>query len=184
MVWGAVAGAVIGGIAQNQSAKSAAKGSTTTSDPWSGIQPYLNDLYFKSQRMYNQFTPSYYSGQTFAPQDPLQIAAQQAAMKYVTGSPNLPDYNMPDAPKTIPTMGKLRSYPFHQDDKPVWRDPRNFGQGMGNMATPATNLRQGGGFGGESRLPSSLSGMIAQAQPRVIRTNQGKEVDRRGMIWQ
>jgi len=65
MPWGAVAGAAIGAIGSNQAAKSANKGSTTSSAPWSGVAPYLTDwqsgLYGNAQ---NAVLPA---TRTFAP---------------------------------------------------------------------------------------------------------------------
>jgi hypothetical protein len=52
-------------------------------DPWSGQQPYLNNLFSRAENLYNQGTmaPPYYSGQTVADQDPwtLQALEMQAA---------------------------------------------------------------------------------------------------------
>jgi len=56
--------------------------STTTqkADPWSGIQPYLKDVYGEAQDLYQGFTPSMYPGQTYAPQNELQEMSQQALL--------------------------------------------------------------------------------------------------------
>lgn len=41
--------------------------STTTTEPWSGVQPYLTGAYSDAQSIYNQGPPSYYGGSTVAP---------------------------------------------------------------------------------------------------------------------
>jgi len=43
---------------------------TTTSDPWSGQQPYLQDLFTQAQGLFNQGPQQYYPGQTVAPFSP------------------------------------------------------------------------------------------------------------------
>lgn len=40
---------------------------TTTSEPWSGVQPYLTSAYQKASTLYGQGAPGYYPNQTVAP---------------------------------------------------------------------------------------------------------------------
>lgn len=44
--------------------------STTKTEPWSGQQPYLKDLFAQAQGLYNQGPQQYYPGQTVAPFSP------------------------------------------------------------------------------------------------------------------
>lgn len=57
---------------------------TTTSEPWSGVQPYLTGAYGQAQALYNRGAPGYYPGQTVAPmssytKNSLDATAQRAA---------------------------------------------------------------------------------------------------------
>lgn len=56
----------------------------TTTEPWSGVKPYLLSGYQDAQDLYNKGAPSYYPGQTTAPmssytQNALDATAQRAA---------------------------------------------------------------------------------------------------------
>lgn len=56
---------------------------TTTSEPWSGVQPYLSGAYGQAQALYNMGAPGYYPGQTQAPmsmysKNALDATAQRA----------------------------------------------------------------------------------------------------------
>lgn len=57
---------------------------TTTSEPWSGVKPYLTSAYDQAQTLYNRGAPAYYPGQTQAPmsaysKNALDATAQRAA---------------------------------------------------------------------------------------------------------
>jgi len=66
-------------------------GTTTTvqkSDPWSGQQPYLSDLFSHAQGLYDNYTPQFFPNPTVAPLDPLQgQAIALEAQRGLTGSP-------------------------------------------------------------------------------------------------
>ena len=63
---------------------------TTTSEPWSGIQPYLTKGYKEAAGIYDTFTPKYYSGQTQATFSPDQLTAQAGIRDWATqGAPNV-----------------------------------------------------------------------------------------------
>lgn len=56
---------------------------TTTSEPWSGVQPYLTGAYGQAQALYNRGAPGYYPNQTQAPmssysKNALDATAQRA----------------------------------------------------------------------------------------------------------
>jgi hypothetical protein len=61
-------------------------GSQTTTvqqaDPWSGQQPYLQDLFAQAQDLYYNQPQSYYPGQTVAPFNADQLQAQQWLKNY------------------------------------------------------------------------------------------------------
>lgn len=50
---------------------------TTKSDPWSGQQPYLQQVMSSAQNLYQNNAPQYYPGQTVAQFNPFQTGAQQ-----------------------------------------------------------------------------------------------------------
>lgn len=63
-------------------------GSTNTitqADPWSGVQPYLKDLYSQAGELYGQSPQGFFPGQTFAPQNTLQQQAQQMGVERAQG---------------------------------------------------------------------------------------------------
>lgn len=66
-------------------------GQTTTvqkSDPWSGQQPYLTDVFSQAQNLDQTYTPQYYPGSTVAPlTDPQLQAIQAAATMGANGTP-------------------------------------------------------------------------------------------------
>lgn len=68
-------------------------GTTTTvqkSDPWSGQQPYYQDIFKQAQNAYNagQLSPPAYTGQTQAGFTPYQVQAQDlTAQRALNGSP-------------------------------------------------------------------------------------------------
>lgn len=68
-------------------------GSTSTvqkADPWSGLQPYLSQLYQSAGNWFNQPGPSYYPGQTVAGQAPeTEAALQMGTQRALAGSPNV-----------------------------------------------------------------------------------------------
>lgn len=71
---------------------------TVKNEPWSGVQPYLKDIYQIAQNQFNAQGPQYYPGQTFAPLDPLQMGGQQMALSQVFGQSKLPRWWTPQMP--------------------------------------------------------------------------------------
>jgi len=64
--------------------------STQSSTPWSGQQPYLQDLFRQSQGQFNQGPQQYYPGQTVAPFSPQTQQGMDATMGMAQGgSPQL-----------------------------------------------------------------------------------------------
>ena len=63
---------------------------TTTTEPWSGVQPYLQKGYQEASNIYDQFTPEWYSGQTQASFSPDQLTAQAGVRDWATqGAPQV-----------------------------------------------------------------------------------------------
>lgn len=66
-------------------------GSSTTvqkADPWSGLQPYLSQLYQSAGNWFNSPTPQYYPGQTVAGQAPeTEAALGLGTQRALAGSP-------------------------------------------------------------------------------------------------
>ena len=63
---------------------------TTTSEPWTGIQPYLEKGYREAAGIYDQFSPQYYTGQTQAAFSPDQLTAQAGVRDFaLQGAPQI-----------------------------------------------------------------------------------------------
>lgn len=103
---------------------------TTTSQPWSVQQPYLTDIFAQAQNLYQNFTPQYFPGQTYSPEN----NAQANALQSIVGT-------QPGADLTAATGANLSNNVlsggiFNQD-------PSMFGLGMiGAGATPAGQTLQ------------------------------------------
>lgn len=78
-----IAGAVVGGL---MSSGGNSNSSTTTqkADPWSGVQPALNQLYSSALGNFNGPGPQYYPGSTVAGQSPATQQAQQGVYDLAT----------------------------------------------------------------------------------------------------
>lgn len=122
---------------------------TTTSEPWSGIQPYLQKGYAEAAGIYDQFTPEYYSGQTQAQFSPDQLTAQAGVRDWATAG----------APQIMNPAIQAYQYGAGTDVLDVAQNP--YVQGMAQAAAqdafgqldPAlAGIRQGsimsGGYGG------------------------------------
>jgi len=63
---------------------------TTTSEPWAGAQPYITKGYEEAAGIYDQFSPTYYSGVTQSGFSPDQLTAQAGVRDWATqGAPNV-----------------------------------------------------------------------------------------------
>ena len=63
---------------------------TTVAEPWAGAQPYISKGYEEAAGIYDQFSPSYYSGQTQSGFSPDQLTAQAGTRDWATqGAPNV-----------------------------------------------------------------------------------------------
>jgi hypothetical protein len=64
--------------------------STAQTDPWDVAIPHISGGFDEATRIYNEFTPQYYSGQTQAGFSPDQLTAQQGIRDFATqGAPSI-----------------------------------------------------------------------------------------------
>ena len=122
---------------------------TTTSEPWTGIQPYLTKGYAEAAGIYDTFSPQYYSGQTQAQFSPDQLTAQAGVRDWATQgaptvmNPALSAYQYGTGPQVL----DVANNPYVQ----------GMAQGavsdvMSQLAPEMANIRSGaiqsGGYGG------------------------------------
>jgi hypothetical protein len=63
---------------------------TTVAEPWAGAQPYITQGYQEASGIYNNFTPTYYGGQTQAGFSPDELTAQAGVSNWATqGAPTV-----------------------------------------------------------------------------------------------
>jgi len=63
---------------------------TTTTEPWSGIQPYLKDIYSEAAGQYETYRPQFFTGQTQAGFTPDQLTAQAGVRDFaLQGAPQI-----------------------------------------------------------------------------------------------
>lgn len=81
---GALAGPIIGAVGSVAASAMSDKGSPSqaSSEPWSAVQPYLQQLYEGANRLYQGTggTIPYYPGSTVAPQSQYTLASQQGML--------------------------------------------------------------------------------------------------------
>jgi hypothetical protein len=64
--------------------------STSSSEPWSAVSPYLKEGFSEAANLYNNFDPQFYSGETQAGFSPDQMTAQQGTRDFATqGAPEI-----------------------------------------------------------------------------------------------
>jgi len=64
--------------------------STSKSEPWEAVSPYLKEGFSEATNLYNNFNPQFYSGETQAGFSPDQLTAQQGVRDFaVQGAPEL-----------------------------------------------------------------------------------------------
>ena len=124
-------------------------GQTTTSEPWSGIQPYLTKGYQEAAGIYDTFSPQYYSGQTQASFSPDQLTAQAG----------IRDFALQGAPTVMNPALSAYQYGTGSSILDVANNPyvQGMAQGavsdvMAGLAPEMANIRggaiQSGGYGG------------------------------------
>ncbi len=99
---------------------------TTTSEPWSGLQPYLLDAYAQAQNLYNSGGPEYYPNATYTPfsgQQELAMAMMEnralQGNPYLTQVQNYAFQNlgmgMPDMTNAYNQMNAITSGQYNND---------------------------------------------------------------------
>tara|TARA_Y100000034_G_scaffold3064_1_gene3747 strand:+ start:201 stop:470 length:270 start_codon:yes stop_codon:yes gene_type:complete len=64
--------------------------STAQTDPWDVAIPHISGGFDEATRLYNEYSPQYYSGQTQAGFSPDQLTAQQGIRDFATqGAPSI-----------------------------------------------------------------------------------------------
>ena len=122
---------------------------TTTSEPWTGIQPYLTKGFAEAAGMYDQYSPQYYSGQTQAAFSPDQLSAQAG----------IRDFALQGAPTVMNPALSAYQYGTGSSILDVANNPyvQGMAQGavsdvMAGLAPEMANIRggaiQSGGYGG------------------------------------
>lgn len=134
---------------------------TVSNEPWSGVRPYMTDIYQNAQNLYRNQSPQYYPGQTFAPMDPLQMASQQMALSSVFGGSSLPQWFAPQMPDAYGNLSGPFSAPIN--GPPVSPPPSSFsgsmpsGGAFGGLSPPGNNAYIPGAspmFGGQQGQPT------------------------------
>jgi len=122
---------------------------TTTSEPWTGIQPYLEKGYREAAGIYDQFSPQYYTGQTQAAFSPDQLTAQAGVR----------DFALQGAPEIMNPALSAYQYGTGSSILDVANNPYVQGMARGavsdvmaGLAPEMANIRSGaiqsGGYGG------------------------------------
>jgi hypothetical protein len=126
--------------------------STTTvqkADPWSGVQPYLLDIFEKAKGQYYSNTPQYYPGATTANFTPQELAAQQGVASYAQGgAQTLANQGLGAQSFLLGDVLQANSNPYMADYakaaiSPVWESLTR--QGLPNVESGAVASGQYGG---------------------------------------
>lgn len=106
-------------------------------EPWSGVQPFLKDIYQIAQQQFRGYAPQYYPGQTFAPMDPLQMGAQQMALSQVFGRSSLPQWWTPQMPGASGNLTGSFAQPYNAPPLPLPPQPEWAMGGQAGGQSPA-----------------------------------------------
>lgn len=178
-------------------------GSTTTTqnaEPWNPQQPYLKEGMGAAQDLYQNYTPSYFSGDTFAGMDPAQNAAYGNTINYAASGGIAPDalnastnFLSGNAAQNNPALDKLSSI-----IQPGYiANGKGFQAGMNTQIDQATNgfnnnpafdaLNQfaSGGMGGDNPYFQNMSqNVLAQVVPGLeAQFNKGNNMGSPGAAY-
>jgi len=133
-------------------------GSQTTqtiqkADPWSGQQPFLTYGFDKAQDRYESNQPSFFPGNTIAPFNPNELAAQQAIIDYSTGA--RPQAMMQGAENTL--TSELLANPYAN---PIFQSTRGLGQ-YGQDALQQSSVYTGSPILDESNISPTMQQMLS-----------------------
>lgn len=134
-------------------------------EPWSGVQPYLKDIYQIAQQQFQGYAPQYYPGQTFAPMDPLQMGAQQLALSQVFGRSSLPQWWTPQMPGASGNLTGSFAQPYNAPPLPLPPQPE-WAMGGGGPAFGSMSPFSGGAPMGNPYIPGSMPGGGFGPQPQ------------------
>ena len=122
---------------------------TVNADPWDVAVPYMEGGFKEAQRMYNDYKPQYYSGQTQAGFSPDQLTAQQGIRDFATqGAPSIMNPAMSAYQQgTSANMLDVANNPYVNNMAQAAAD-----RAMGSLTPEMANIRSGaimsGGYGG------------------------------------
>jgi len=123
--------------------------STVNADPWDVASPYMEGGFKEAQKLYNNYSPEYYSGQTQAGFSPDQQTAQQGIRDFATqGAPNIMNPAMQAYQQgTSSNMLDVANNPYVNNMAQAAAD-----RAMGGLTGEMANIRGGaimsGGYGG------------------------------------
>ena len=123
--------------------------STVTADPWDVAVPYMEGGFQEAQRLYNQYTPQYYTGQTQAGFTPDQLTAQQGIRDFaVQGAPSIMNPALSAYQQGVdPSMLDVAQNPYVTGMAQAAAD-----RAMGGVYDALSDIRGGaimsGGYGG------------------------------------
>ena len=122
---------------------------TVNADPWDVASPYMEGGFKEAQKMYNEYTPQYYSGQTQAGFSPDQLTAQQGIRDFATqGAPSIMNPALSAYQQgTSANMLDVANNPYVNNMAQAAAD-----RAMGSLTPEMANIRGGaimsGGYGG------------------------------------
>ena len=122
---------------------------TVNADPWDVASPYMEGGFKEAQKMYNEYTPQYYSGQTQAGFSPDQLTAQQGIRDFATqGAPSIMNPALSAYQQgTSANMLDVANNPYVNNMAQAAAD-----RAMGSLTPEMANIRSGaimsGGYGG------------------------------------
>ena len=123
--------------------------STVNADPWDVASPYMEGGFKEAQKLYNNYSPEYYSGQTQAGFSPDQQTAQQGIRDFATqGAPKIMNPAMQAYQQgTSSNMLDVANNPYVNNMAQAAAD-----RAMGGLTGEMANIRGGaimsGGYGG------------------------------------
>ena len=123
--------------------------STVNADPWDVASPYMEGGFKEAQKLYNDYSPEYYSGQTQAGFSPDQQTAQQGIRDFATqGAPQIMNPAMQAYQQgTSSNMLDVANNPYVNNMAQAAAD-----RAMGGLTGEMANIRGGaimsGGYGG------------------------------------